>query len=124
MPKAFLIWLGIHVVFSPGVEHLVDGWNRGSFPSVIPIQRQPETSAVYPDLRTVNTFLRGCVKLGALENAEAGPFRVGGLLGGGGGSDWPSRGRPFFLTRPMCSEKMAMSGILRTCKDIFLEVST
>lgn len=55
----------------------------GNFPSVLPIQRQPETSAVYPDLRTVNTFLRGCVKLGALENAEAGPFRVGGLLGGG-----------------------------------------
>ena len=95
-------------------------------------QRQPETSAVYPDLRTVNTFLRGCVKLGALENAEAGPFRVGGLLGGRWvgilevfdvtqmAQSWPS---VFFDTTHMLP-KMTMSGILRTCKDIFLEVST
>lgn len=65
---------------------LMDG--TGKLPFSRPYPSQPETSAVYPDLRTVNTFLRGCVKLGALENAEAGPFRVGGLLGGGGGSEF------------------------------------
>ena len=58
---------------------------------------QPETSAVYPDLRTVNTFLRGCVKLGALDNAEAGPFRVGGLLGGEVGRIGPVVAVRFFF---------------------------
>eukprot|EP00438_Fugacium_kawagutii_P022246 Skav228604 [mRNA] locus=scaffold4464:57834:78326:- [translate_table: standard] len=35
------------------------------------IIEQMQAGAVCPDLRTLNTFLRGCVKLGALKDAEA-----------------------------------------------------
>lgn len=124
LPKAFLIWLEIHVVFSPGVEHLVDGWNRGT-------SLRSSLSNVNPRPRRFTlTFARWTPSCVAVWNWVLWRMRRQGLLGwvvywgGGGGSDWPSRGRPFFLTRPMCSEKMAMSGVLRTCKDIFLEVST
>ena len=37
------------------------------------IDQMLEAGAV-PDLRTLNTFLRGCVKLGALKDAEVRPM--------------------------------------------------
>jgi hypothetical protein len=46
----------------------ITGFLRGSSD---PVGRFHEATGVSGDLRTLNTFLRGCVKLGALGDAEA-----------------------------------------------------
>ena len=106
----------------------------GNFPSVVPILPNPRRR------RCTLTFARWTPSCVAVWNWVLWRMRRQGRLGwvvywgGGGGSEfwrflmwlkWPSRGRPFFFfDTTHVLPKMTMSGILRTCKDIFLEVST
>lgn len=94
LPKAFLIWLEIHVVFSPGVEHLVDGWNRGT-------SLRSSLSNVNPRPRRFTlTFARWTPSCVAVWNWVLWRMRRQGLLGwvvywGGGrwvglAQSWPS----------------------------------